>query len=125
MKKYGQDLLLVLGTALASGYVIFGEKLEGMFVESGNILIPLWGRLGFPLLWGLYWGIAAALLCRWRLRISPVSLLLLAVNLGIVWYLWETAYQLSAYHLMLLGGLAGILAAAAIGKIKSIKKSKN
>lgn len=117
MKKYGQDILVVLGTFLASGYVELSETMKQAFAESGNIYIPLYMRAGIPAVWGLYWGAALFLICRWKPRISPVSLLALAANLGISWYLWKTSYQISSYHLMLAGGLAAALLVMGLQRI--------
>lgn len=61
MKKYGQDLLLALGTIIATVYTVLGRKLENLFFETGNIYIPLLGRWLLPLIWGIFWGVSICL----------------------------------------------------------------
>ncbi len=124
MKKYEQDLLLALGTIIATVYTVLGRKLENLFFETGNIYIPLLGRWLLPLIWGIFWGISICLLSRLKLKITPVSLLLLVVNGGIIWYLWKTSYEISSYHLMMVGGTLAAVLVLALQRLRQKEKQK-
>lgn len=124
MKKYEQDLLLALGTIIATVYTVLGRKLENLFFETGNIYIPLLGRWLLPLIWGIFWGVSICLLSRLKLKITPVSLLLLVVNGGIIWYLWKTSYEISSYHLMMLGGTLAAVLVLALQRLRQKEKQK-
>lgn len=124
MKKYEQDLLLALGTIIATVYTVLGRKLENLFFETGNIYIPLLGRWLLPLIWGIFWGISICLLSRLKLKITPVSLLLLVVNGGIIWYLWKTSYEISSYHLMMVGGTLAVVLVLALQRLRQKEKQK-
>ncbi len=124
MKKYEQDLLLALGTIIATVYTVLGRKLENLFFETGNIYIPLLGRWLLPLIWGIFWGISICLLSRLKLKITPVSLLLLVVNGGIIWYLWKTSYEISSCHLMMLGGTLAAVLVLALQRLRQKEKQK-
>ena len=124
MKKYEQDLLLALGTVIATVYTVLGRKLENLFFETGNIYIPLLGRWLLPLIWGIFWGVSICLLSRLKLKITPVSLLLLVVNGGIIWYLWKTSYEISSYHLMMLGGTLAAVLVLALQRLRQKEKQK-
>ena len=124
MKKYGQDLLLALGTIIATAYTVLGRKLENLFFETGNIYIPLLGRWLLPLIWGIFWGVSICLLSRLNLKITPVSLLLLVVNGGIIWYLWKTSYEISSYHLMMVGGTLAAVLVLTLQRLRQKEKQK-
>lgn len=124
MKKYEQDLLLALGTIIATVYTVLGRKLENLFFETGNIYIPLLGRWLLPLIWGIFWGVSICLLSRLKLKITPVSLLLLVVNGGIIWYLWKTSYEISSYHLMMVGGTLAVVLVLALQRLRQKEKQK-
>lgn len=124
MKKYEQDLLLALGTIIATVYTVLGRKLENLFFETGNIYIPLLGRWLLPLIWGIFWGVSICLLSRLKLKITPVSLLLLVVNGGIIWYLWKTSYEISSYHLMMVGGTLAAVLVLALQRLRQKEKQK-
>lgn len=124
MKKYEQDLLLALGTIIATVYTVLGRKLENLFFETGNIYIPLLGRWLLPLIWGIFWGISICLLSRLKLKITPVSLLLLVVNGGIIWYIWKTSYEISSYHLMMVGGTLAAVLVLALQRLRQKEKQK-
>lgn len=124
MKKYEQDLLLALGTIIATVYTVLGRKLENLFFETGNIYIPLLGRWLLPLIWGIFWGISICLLSHLKLKITPVSLLLLVVNGGIIWYLWKTSYEISSYHLMMVGGTLAAVLVLTLQRLRQKEKQK-
>ena len=93
-------------------------------IWTGYIYIPLLGRWLLPLIWGIFWGISICLLSRLKLKITPVSLLLLVVNGGIIWYLWKTSYEISSYHLMMVGGTLAAVLVLALQRLRQKEKQK-
>lgn len=61
---------------------------------------------------------------RLKLKITPVSLLLLVVNGGIIWYLWKTSYEISSYHLMMVGGTLAAVLVLALQRLRQKEKQK-